>query len=369
MPYLGEEIVFADECFIMDTNDGTNKQYPPNIQRILHKHKWVFEPIPPGKPPDRGFEHIIELEEGAKPVIDTPYRHPKKHKDKIESAIKELLAMGHIRPSSSPFASSVVLVKKKDGTMRMCIDYRALNKRTIKNKYPIRRIDELLDELHGAVYFTKIDLRSGYHQIKTREQDIHKTAFRCHFGHYEFLVMPFGLTNAPATFQSCMNHVFNKQLRKYLLVFFDDLLIYSKTWEEHLKHVDHILSIMEELSLYAKESKCEIGMTEVLYLGHIIGAKGVQVHQEKIQAIINWPTPRTLTELKIFLGICSYYRKIVKGFSQLYTPLTDLTRKGAFDWNDEARSTFETMKKVMSTCHVLSLPNFSQPFILECDAC
>jgi hypothetical protein len=163
--------------------------------------------------------------------------------------------------------------------------------------------------------------------------------------------------------------VFNKQLRKYLLVFFDDLLIYSKTWEEHLKHVDHILSIMEELSLYAKESKCEIGMTEVLYLGHIIGAKGVQVHQEKIQAIINWPTPRTLTELKIFLGICSYYRKIVKGFSQLCTPLTDLTRKGAFDWNDEARSTFETMKKVMSTCHVLSLPNFSQPFILECDAC
>jgi hypothetical protein len=228
-----EEIVFAVECFIMDTNDGTNKQYPPNIQRILHKHKRVFEPIPPGKPPDRGFEHIIELEEGAKPVIDTPYRHPKKHKNKIESAIKELLAMGHIRPSSSPFASSVVLVKKKDGTMRMCIDYRALNKRTIKNKYPIRKIDELLDELHGAVYFTKIDLRSGYHQIRTREQDIHKTAFRCQFGHYEFLVMPFGLTNAPATFQSYMNHVFNKQLRKYLLVVFDDLLIYnSEAWHQ-----------------------------------------------------------------------------------------------------------------------------------------
>jgi hypothetical protein len=183
----------------------------------------------------------------VKPIITTPYRHPKKHKDEIESAIKELLAMGHIKPSSSPFTSSIVLVKKKDGTMHMCIDYRELNKRTIKNRYPIPIIDELLDELHGAIYFTKIDLRYGYHQIRTREQDIHKTTFRCHFGHYEFSFIPFGLTNAPTTFQSYMNHVFNKQLRKYMFVFFDDLLIYNKTWEERLKHVDRILS-MEEVS-------------------------------------------------------------------------------------------------------------------------
>jgi hypothetical protein len=198
----------------------------------------VFGPIPLGVPLDRGFEQIIELEARAKPIITTPYRHTKKYKYEIENAIKELLDMGHIRPSSSPFASSVVLVKKKDGTMRMCIDFRALNKKTIKNRYPIPRIDKLLDEMHGAIYFTKIDLRSGYHQIKMREEDISKTTFRCHYGHYEFLVMPFGLTNAPATFQSCMNHVFNKQLRKHVLVFFDDLLIYSKTWEEHLQHVD-----------------------------------------------------------------------------------------------------------------------------------
>jgi hypothetical protein len=169
-------------------------------------------------------------------------------------------------------------------------------------------------------------------------------------------------------FQSCMNHVFNKQLRKFLLVFFDDLLIYSKTWEEHLQHVEQILAIMEDQYLYAKESKCEFGMKEVLYLGHIIGVKGVQVHQEKIQAILDWPTPKTLTELKGFLGICCYYRRFVKGFSQLCAPLTDLTRRGAFKWSPEAQLTFDKMKKVMSTCPVLALPDFAQPFIVECDA-
>jgi hypothetical protein len=160
----------------------------------------------------------------------------------------------------------------------------------------------------------------------------------------------------------------NKQLRKFLLVFFDDLLIYSKTWEEHLQHVEQILAIMEEQSLYAKESKCEFGMTEVLYLGHIIGVNEVQVHQEKIQAILGWPTPRTLTELKGFLGICCYYKRFVKGFSQLCAPLTNLTKKGAFKWNPEAQSTFEKMKKVTSTCPVLALPDFAQPFTVECDA-
>jgi hypothetical protein len=275
----------------------------------------VFGPIPPGRPPDRGFEHTIELEARATPMITAPYRHPKRFKDEIEKAIKEFLAMGHIRPSTSPFTSSVVLVLKKDGTLRMCIDYRALNKKTIKNRYPIPRIDELMDELHGAVFFTKIDLRSGYHQISIREQDIEKTTFKCHFGHFEFLVMPFGLTNAPTTFQSCMNHIFRGQLRKYLLVFFDDILIYNRTWAEHLAHLEEVLGIMQAQSLYAKESKCEFGMRELLYLGHIISEHGVQVHQEKIRAILDWPTPKNLTELKGFFGLCSYYRQFVRGFS------------------------------------------------------
>lgn len=195
------DIAWVAECLITtEETPDSDQPYHIDIQELLGKHDKVSGEIPLGRPPDWGFEHTIELEEGAKPVITTPYRHPKKFKDEIEKAIKELLEMGHIRLSSSPFASSVVLVKKKDGTMRMCIDYKALNKKTIKNRYLITRIDELLNELHGVVYFSKIDLRSRYHQIKVREQDIHKTEFRCHYGHYEFLVMPFGWTYTPTTF-------------------------------------------------------------------------------------------------------------------------------------------------------------------------
>jgi hypothetical protein len=269
------EIEWAANCILMPTQEEQHKaEYHPDIQKLRIKYEKVFSEIPPGRPPDRGTEHIIELEEGAKPVMITPYRHLKRLKDEIERTIKELLAMGHIRPSKSPFASSVVLVKKKDGTLRMCIDYRVLNKRTIKNRYPIPRIDELIDELHGACYFSKIDLRSGYHQIRVREQDIEKTAFRCHCGHFEFVVMPFGLTNAPATFQSTMNSVFHHQLRKFVLVFFDDILVYSRSWQEHLEHLEIVLGILQKESLYAKESKCDLGMTELLYLGHIISADG-----------------------------------------------------------------------------------------------
>eukprot|EP00253_Pinus_taeda_P005511 PITA_05511 len=225
-----------------------------------------------------------------------------------------------------PFASSMVLVKKKDGTLRMCIDYRALNKNTLRNRYPIPRIDELMDELRGARFFSKIDLRFGYHQIRVREPFIPKTAFRCHYGHFEFLVMPFGLTNAPATFQCCMNHTFRSHLRKFVLVFFDDILIYSRTWEEHLQHIETVLHILQEQQFYAKLSKCEFGLTKMLYLGHIIGVDG------------------------------------------LVAPLTELTRKGAFSWSDTAQRAFDRLKEVMSNCPVFALPDFTKRFVLECDA-
>jgi hypothetical protein len=203
------DVAYVAECLITTWKDSKGREhYHPHIRELMSQYEPVFGPIPPERPPDKGFEHTIELEAGATPVITTPYRNPKRFKDEIEKAIREFLVMGHIRPNMSPFTSSVVLVLKKDGTLRMCIVYIALNKKTIKNRYSIRGINELMDELHGAVFFTKIDLRLGYHQINIMEQDIEKTMFRCHFRYFEFLVMSFGLTNAPATFQSCMNHIF-----------------------------------------------------------------------------------------------------------------------------------------------------------------
>ncbi|GAU37387.1 hypothetical protein TSUD_22610 [Trifolium subterraneum] len=336
------------ECYTIQwlkSNDTEDifKDLPTNIEpkiaMLLHTYKDLFKP-PTALPPNRAHNHAIPLIDGASPVKVKPYRYPHCQKTQIENMIQEMLQQGIIQTSTSPFSSPNILVKKKDGTWRFCTDYRALNAITVKDCFPIPTVDELLDKLFGAKYFSKLDLRSGYHQILLQPEDRHKTTFRTHQGHYEWLVMPFGLTNAPATFQSLMNHIFQHALRKYVLVFFDDILIYSSTWQDHLKHLDVVLGVLQENTLFIKLSKCSFGVMEIEYLGHMVTGQ----------------------------GLTGYYKRFIKSYAKIASPLTDLLKKEAYEWNDQADFAFQQLKSAVTTAPVLALPNFHQPFILETNA-
>jgi len=246
---------------------------------------------------------------GSQPVKVKPYRYPHSQKEEIERLVSGLLDEGIIQPSKSPFSSPIILVKKKDGSWGVCTDYRALNAITIKDSFPIPTVDELIDELFGASFFSKLDLRSGYHQFFLNLDDRHKIAFRTHHGHYEWLVMPFGLTNAPATFQSLMNDIFAGILRKFVLVFFDDILVYSANCKDHLYHLVVVLSILKQHQLFARLSKCCFGVQQMDYLGHTLSGSGVAMDGTKLEAIQKWPEPHNLKQLRAFLGLTGYYRE------------------------------------------------------------
>ncbi|KAI3523720.1 hypothetical protein L1887_02068 [Cichorium endivia] len=251
----------------------------------------------------------------------------------------------------------------------MCIDYRELNKLTIKNRYPLPRIDDLFDQLQGSSYFSKIDLRSGYHQLKVQEEDVPKTAFRTLYGHYEFVVMPFGLTNAPAVFMDLMNRVCRPYLDKFVIVFIDDILIYSRSKEEHSQHLRQVLETLRAEKLYAKFSKCEFWIRKVDFLGHIVSKEGIHVDPTKIKAIENWEAPKTPTEIRQFLGLAGYYRRFIQNFSKIAKPLTALTQKGVtFKWEDKQDATFQTLKKALCSAPILSLPEGTEDFVVYCDA-
>jgi hypothetical protein len=272
--------------------------------------------------------------------------------------VVEMLHNGLIQHSTSAFSSPVLLVKKKDNSWRFCVDYRHLNALTVKAKYPVPIIDELLDELFGASWFSILDLRAGFHQILLRDGEAHKTAFQTHLGHYEFRVMPFGLTGAPGTFQKAMNHTLAPLLRKCALVFFDDILIYSASLEDHISHLQQVFQLLAKDEWKVKLSKCKFAKQQVSYLGHVINSSGVSTDPVKIQAISAWPLPTNIKELRSFLGLAGYYRKFIRHFGVISQPLNTLLKKGAlFIWTNEHTLAFHTLQHALTQAPVLSLPS------------
>ncbi|XP_045809999.1 uncharacterized protein LOC123904368 [Trifolium pratense] len=340
---------------------------PPTVTDILHKFEKIFS-TPTGLPPHRTVDHRIHLIEGTKPINVRPYRYPHFQKSEMEKLIREMLDQGIIIPSHSPFSSPVLLVRKKDGTWRFCVDYRALNTATVKDKFPIPTIDELLDEFGGAKVFTKLDLRAGYHQIRVHSRDTYKTAFRTHEGHFEFLVMPFGLTNAPSTFQATMNQLFSQYLRRFVIVFFDDILIYSSSIGDHLVHLELVLQCLLTNCFYVKLSKCLFCQEAIEYLGHIVSSQGVQADPAKLDVMVQWPIPTNVKQLRGFLGLTGYYRRFIANYASIAAPLTDLLRHDSFCWSPIASSAFAALKQAMISAPILCLPDFAKEFIIETNA-
>ena len=315
------------------------------------------------------MEFTIDLIPGNEPISIPPYMMSPVELRELKAQLEELLSKGFIRSSLSPWGAPVLFVKKKYGSLRLCIDYRQLNRATIHNQYPLPRIDELFDQLQGSRVYSKIYLRSGYHQLKVRENDVSKTAFRTRYGHYEFLVMPFKLTNAPAAFMDLMNRVFSPYLDKFVIVFIDDILVYSGSPEEHAEHLRTVLQILRERQLYAKFSKCQFWLDKVAFLGHFILSEGISVDPQKIEAIVNWKPPTNVFEVRNFLGLAGYYMKFVEGFSKIAAPLTKLTRKDVkYDWVDACQQSFEELKGRLTSAPVLALPNGRDGFVVYSDA-
>ena len=343
--------VYVRELKVQDKGD----QHHRDISKILSEYKDVFpDELPKGLPPERsGGDFKIELKDGSKPAKRGLYRMSQAELEETKTQVEKLLDMGFVRPSVSPWAAPVLFASKKDGGLRFCIDYRALNRLTVKNSYPLPRIDGILDQLSSAKYFSAIDLRSGYHQVRISEEDIPKTAFNTRYGHYEFTVVPFGLTNAPAAFMSIMNNIFTDYSEKFVLIYLDDILVYSDSWEEHLQHLRKVLQRLRDQRLYAKLPKCVFGVQEVEYLGFVLRAGELAMNPNKTKAIEAWETPKCKKELQSFLGLVNYYRRFIRNCSRIAKPLTNLTRNVPFDWSLEADKAFKDLKKAVITAPVL----------------
>lgn len=346
------------------------------LDRLLDKHKGVFAEIPPGL---TEREHLgipnmrIELQPGKTPPVGVQYRLSKPEREECERQIKAALEKGWISPSTSAFAAPILFVRKKDGVgLRMCCDYRALNRITIKQVAVIPRVTELLDALHGVKVLSAIDLQSGYNQLVVDPADRHKLSFRTPMGVYQWNVVPFGVCNAPAYFSAAMNTVMAGLLGKCVLVYLDDILVFSKSAEQHEKDLDMVLSRLAEFKLYAKQSKCHWNLPEVEFLGHFVGRNGVRVDPRKVQIVQDWPVPKNVTELRSFLGLTNYFRRFVHAYSAIARPLHALTGDKVVwnksTWTAECQEAFDLLKRKLTTAPILALPDWDKDFEIICDA-
>ncbi|KAJ9531760.1 hypothetical protein QJQ45_021907 [Haematococcus lacustris] len=346
------------------------------IDSMVHEEfPTVFQDMPAGLPPDRGVGHTIRLEPGHAPPYQRARRYSLKEMDEMRKQVAELLAKKLIEPSSSPYGAPVLFVQKRDGTLRMCIDFRALNKLTVRDRYPLPRIDDLFDRVQGKTVFSSLDLQSGYHQIRITPEDVPKTAFVTPGGQFQYKVLCFGLTNAPATFQRVMNRIFEKQLLAgTVLEYLDDILVMSRSPAEHVQHLREVLQVMKDNNLYAKLSKCEFNKPELKFLGHIVGRHGIAVDPAKVQVIQDWAMPTCLKELQAFLGLANFFRRFIAGYSTIAAPLTHLTGEAVAagtNWkqlSEPAVNAFNALKEALCSAPVLALPDPIQPFEVWSDA-
>ena len=347
-------------------SEDLNKDQHQQLRQLLHEYNDVLQSTP-GR--TAVTEHTIETGEAC-PIRMAPYRVPHAYRGQVEKELEEMLAAGIAEPSTSDWAAPIMLVKKKDGTLRFCVDYRRLNSQSRVDPYLMPRVDDLIDKLGHARYLTTLDLARGYWQVPMESRSREKTAFITPQGLFQFTVMPFGLQGAPATFQRMMDCIL-KGMSNYAAAYLDDLVVYSESWKEHLDHLAQVLARLREAGLTAKPSKCNFAMSQCVYLGHIVGNGRVQPETSKVQSVEHWPTPETKKQVRAFLGLTGYYRKFIPNYASTAAPLTDLTRKFApnkISWTAQCEVAFKQLKAVLCSSPVLYSPNFEKEFVLQTDA-
>ena len=346
----------------------SQKPRKQNCKNLVNEYRDTFALNPNELERTSLVEHHIDTGSHS-PIRQRPYRVPFAQKERIEQCIDNMLELGVIRPSTSAWSSPVILIKKPDGSDGFCCDLRKVNSVTKKDSYPLPKISDTLDTLSGSQFFTSLDLMSGYWQISMDSTSREKTAFVTHAGLFEFNVMPFGLCNAPSCFQRLMECVLRGLNWKIALIYLDDVLVYSRTFEDHIKHLRLVFDRFREANLKLKPKKCHFGQNKVKYLGHVITKDGIRPDPEKISAIREYPVPCKVKDVRAFLGLANYYRKFVKNFAKIAGPLHDLTKKGLkFQWNDACQTAFDRLKDAFTQAPILAYPDFTIEFTLATDA-